>query len=676
MLTRLGFWLLFVFATLVGVGVLVPELGVLVVLALPGLLWLAWEWLWHAVRCRRVVAVASVERTVGGKPAGRATFWAGHTVTVGVRLRCRGRLRYPLVTAADRVPPLAVVVAEDATEQDAREMREKGGRARDDAEPEDDVPQPASAWRRSRTTDSWAADRPLTVAYRLKCDAPGRLAFPGVALTLGDAHGLFRSRLFLRGADSVMVLPALVRSDSPRPLRKPFNVQLAHGHHRYLRAGSGTELLDLRDYIPGDPPKAIAWKVSARRDRLVTREYESEVPIRARLFVEASDAVRTGGGGRSAIAHSVTVAAGLARRLIDGRDPVGLVLFDQHGAEVLPPAPGQRHLAKILSALATAAGTPRAPGPMPAGPLIEPCWRLVGELYPSFLQTRLNSPGPWWRRLWHFSPRNVAVVLVLFALVGTMIGFALKSESMELAAAAAAVAGLYIGLSVVAWLFGRPRSHRWDRSGRDPGLLLKRKQVAAVLAARQSLGAGAIAVYGRDDRAFALAAQVFLQEHHVPYARPLHDRHGRYLFRCDAKVAVLAGQLARAVGRARDNELFVLMVDLIERLDQAEPLFKAIRMARSRHHDVVVVCPWPASVPKPGSDDWPQPDDRPEPLPPGKDNRELLHLDRQQYARGYERLAARLGKLRVPVICAEPGDAVHRLIDRVERLRNAATAVR
>ena len=57
---------------------------------------------------------------------------------------------------------------------------------------------------------------------------------------------------------------------------KRHNLLPPPGVHRHRRPGSGGELLDLRDYLPGDPPKTIAWKVSARRDKLITREYERD----------------------------------------------------------------------------------------------------------------------------------------------------------------------------------------------------------------------------------------------------------------------------------------------------------------------------------------------------------------------------------------------------------------
>src|SRR5439155_358262 len=83
------------------------------------------------------------------------------------------------------------------------------------------------------------------------------------------------------------------------------------------------------------------------------------------------------------------------------------------------------------------------------------------------------------------------------------------------------------------------------------------------------------------------------------YPLPLYDARGRYLFAAPRKVEVLAGALLRAVGKGRDNELFVLLADLLELDDHLAPLLAAVKVAVARHHQIMVVCPWPPGIPLP-----------------------------------------------------------------------------
>ena len=93
------------------------------------------------------------------------------------------------------------------------------------------------------------------------------------------------------------VLPPLRDDEGKQRGEKRFNTLPPPGIHRLRRAGGGSELLDLRDYQPGDPPKMIAWKVSARRDKLITKEFENDVPVRCVLFLDTSEGVRLGPPG-------------------------------------------------------------------------------------------------------------------------------------------------------------------------------------------------------------------------------------------------------------------------------------------------------------------------------------------------------------------------------------------
>src|SRR5205807_7342783 len=114
--------------------------------------------------------------------------------------------------------------------------------------------------------------------------------------------------------------PALVDAEGKTATSKRHNLLPPPGINRLLRPGTGSELLDLRDYLPGDPPKTIAWKVSARRDRLITKDFESEVPVRCTLFLDTSNSVRLGPPGKNALARLVEIAATVAQAAAGTRD--------------------------------------------------------------------------------------------------------------------------------------------------------------------------------------------------------------------------------------------------------------------------------------------------------------------------------------------------------------------
>ena len=197
-----------------------------------------------------------------------------------------------------------------------------------------------------------------------------------------------------------------------------------------------------------------------------------------------------------------------------------------------------------------------------------------------------------------------------------------------------------------------------------------RKQLAALFSARYGLGPGGLSALLEDDDAFALLAERFLGEHHVPYTLPLYDRDGRYLFASPAKVGVLASALLRAVGRGRDNELFVLLADLLELDDALGPLLKAVRVAVSRHHQVVLVAPWPAGMRLP-AEKGPEDDES-----SGAVSALVGRATTRRFHRAYHRIRRTFARLGVQVVCAAGEAPAALILDRLNRLRRGEATMK
>jgi len=56
----------------------------------------------------------------------------------------------------------------------------------------------------------------------------------------------------------------------------PEQFRISAGESAVERLGHGAEIRSLRDYMPGDNPKLIHWKSSAKMDKVILREFEDE----------------------------------------------------------------------------------------------------------------------------------------------------------------------------------------------------------------------------------------------------------------------------------------------------------------------------------------------------------------------------------------------------------------
>jgi uncharacterized protein (DUF58 family) len=626
MLTPRGIWLLFSVLALTGVA-LAADVPSLTLVGLTLLLWFVAAWFWFAVRLRLLNGRLHVERLVSDERGPVQSLWAGQAVAVRVRLHNSRRLPSPYLNLRDRVPV--------------------GGRCLAGAPDAD---------------GSVGQGRPMEIDYCVYCLAPGTLRFEGLAVHVADVQGLFYHYLFLQDVREYRVLPPLADARGHVPTVKRHNLLPLLGAHRHRRPGSGSELLDLREYLPGDPPKTIAWKVSARRDRLMTKVFESEVPVRCTLFVDTSASVRIGSPVDNALTRLVEITAAVAQATAAARDLTGLCLFDEAGTQYLRPARGARHLLSVLGRLTDVAGLPAASARAPVGGVLPLAYGFARETYPQILHADVNAFPVWLP--WLF-PQPAYTLRLPRWRARSWSGHPLVWLRRFLRRLR-----LKLRQAVVARLWARHRvAYRW------------RKQMAALLSVRYGLGPGGLSLLLEDDERCSLYLQRFLADHRVPYQLPLYDAEGRYLFAAPAKVDVLARVLLHAVARGRDNEAFVMLADLLELGDHLGPLLRAVKVALARHHQVTLVCPWPPAMPlpprhAPGGEPATQADQG---LTVGLTNPLAGLIDAatvQRFHRAYHELRRTFGRLGVPVLCARREDPVQLILQRLERLRVHERGVR
>jgi uncharacterized protein (DUF58 family) len=123
--------------------------------------------------------------------------------------------------------------------------------------------------------------------------------------------------------------------------------EVVEGNVTRNRVGSTGDVLGVRPYRRGDSPRRIHWPQSAKHDRLVVCELQSNSRPVVLLVLDADPAVHTPGpdGSRE---WAVRVVASLARGWLEAGAQVGAA-WD---GLVVPPASGAAQVARILDALA------------------------------------------------------------------------------------------------------------------------------------------------------------------------------------------------------------------------------------------------------------------------------------------------------------------------------------
>lgn len=695
MLTQRGWWFFIVLLLLCGLGSILSErIGYgIAVIGFVLLAWFLWEWAQFAYRYYYILPRLILHREVSDERKAVPILWADSEFDVYVRIGLNVAGDLPYVVLADWVPTDSRFV--DGSEE---------------------------------AVASISTERPAEIRYRIKCPVPGEILFEGVRIRVSDRQGFFYHRTLIPDRSKYLVLPRLTGAEGKRRGFKRFNIFPPPGVHRLKRPGGGSELLDLRDYIPGDPPKMIAWKPSARKDKLFTKEFESEVPIRCTLFVDTSESTRLGAKHKK-ITRLVNLAAGVAEAAVGDRDHAGLVVFDEHDHQVMRPKRSRRHVIDMLHLLAEAAARSTPIGPFAdANSLARLAFPLAHELYPDLMHKRINhAPEPvsvggwvlgiilsiiffpisllgliWLVRSFYWSPASdyrrgrwvflLSVPMMclclaplggiatyfggrpeLLQLVATTLGYFSRSFGFRLTVGFALIAaGICALVAFILWLthglsgFIEP----WQSER------LRRKKLGLLFATLDGDRAGAESHYLHDDQTFARRAQRFLAEHHARYPVRLYDARGRYLFHSRGKLDILAKALNYSVARGHDNELFVLLVDLIDLADDLGDLIHAVRVAVARHHQVMIILPWQEDIPDPPK----EPPDDDDKISLRKAARfssggfwaiadELARDYISNYHRAFFKLRREFGRLGVMVARTDQEEPVQMVLDRLDRLR-------
>ncbi len=174
--------------------------------------------------------------------------------------------------------------------------------------------------------------------------------------TLGPAFVLWRSRLGLLRLRATAIGAGATVAILP-PASAPQRAGLTH---RSLRdefglrprpaRGEGSEFESLREYVAGDDPRHIDWRATARRSRLIVRQYQTERRHTVIVVVDTGRLMTAKTAGASKLDHAVECAIAIARASTEYKDRVGFLAFDRELRALVRPRPGSAGVGALTEA--------------------------------------------------------------------------------------------------------------------------------------------------------------------------------------------------------------------------------------------------------------------------------------------------------------------------------------
>ena len=149
---------------------------------------------------------------------------------------------------------------------------------------------------------------------------------------------------------------------------------LLSGDHRTALPGLGTELHQLRAYVPGDDVRQIEWNVTARTGEPHVQVQLAERSLTTWLVLDTSPSMNFGTAMMRKLDAAEGVALAVGHLATRRGNRLGVVTFGGPKVEILPPRQGRTGL---LGALTTLERTAPADGP-DATTLAEALGRVAG----------------------------------------------------------------------------------------------------------------------------------------------------------------------------------------------------------------------------------------------------------------------------------------------------------
>jgi uncharacterized protein (DUF58 family) len=194
------------------------------------------------------------------------------------------------------------------------------------------------------------AQTTATMIYGLTPPKRGRFEFGLIAVRYLSRWRLVWSQKGVGTPDAVKVYPNMRRAREAE-LRALGARSFVAARRKSQWRGEGRDFESLRDYVRGDEMRHISWTATARRGKLVTRQYQMERDQTILIALDAGRLMTARIESETKLDSAVHAALALMSAAARAGDNAGLLVFGRRIQAYLPPKRGAEHLDAALEAL-------------------------------------------------------------------------------------------------------------------------------------------------------------------------------------------------------------------------------------------------------------------------------------------------------------------------------------
>lgn len=189
-----------------------------------------------------------------------------------------------------------------------------------------------------------------TATYTITPTERGDHRFGDIYMTVRGKLGMIQRLRRFDASATVKVYPNLANAAQFDLMARRGKLQQI-GIRKTRLQGIGRDFESLRDYLPDDEMRRIDWKATARRGKLVSRQYEVERSQAVIIVLDVGRTMLTEIAGVQKLDYAINASLLLAYVATLSDDLVGLLVFSDRVHTFLPPRRGRAQVYAILDHL-------------------------------------------------------------------------------------------------------------------------------------------------------------------------------------------------------------------------------------------------------------------------------------------------------------------------------------
>lgn len=192
-----------------------------------------------------------------------------------------------------------------------------------------------SFWSEPLSMESGETSRELRQTFRIA--TRGSYEVGPIWVSLAGRFEILEAQLSIDTVSKIKVLPEGLVAKDDLSQNIAAEIQVLDRRSRSRRRSAGTEFESIAEYRPGDDPRRIDWRSTARMRRLVIRRFLVEQHQDVLLLLDCGRLMGSSAGHGTKLDCAVDAALLLARVALANGDRCGVALFDSEVLGYLPP---------------------------------------------------------------------------------------------------------------------------------------------------------------------------------------------------------------------------------------------------------------------------------------------------------------------------------------------------